>query len=196
MVPTKAPARPLDAVAANAAITLERQRILDAAEVKVRSERRLGELLQAAPLDRGGRAGSRRNAHGTGSVTLAQVGVKKHKSVESQGLASIGDESFEMFLAATRAAGVPATAAGVLRAAREALEPRMPEREPRPVDTRAMRQFARFLTAARRLARDFVMDEQVAALAAAETLVRQLDAMFAGDAVADQGAGAGKEEGR
>ena len=178
MVPTNVPPRSLEAVAATSAITLERQRILDAAELKVRSERRLGELLRATPLDRGGCHRSARNTHGTGTVTLAQLEVTKHTSVKTQGLASISDESFEMYLAATRAAGVPATAAGVLRAAREALEPRTRKREPRPVDTRAFRRFARHMTAARRLARDFVMDEQVAALAAAETLVRQLDVMF------------------
>jgi hypothetical protein len=167
-----------DPVAAADEITVARKRILDAAERKVRAQRLLGDLLAVAPLHTGGRPGSLRSLNRTGSLRLGELGLSKRQSADAQQLAQIADDLFENYLATTRAAGRPASAAGAMRAAREARELPASEVAPRVACTRATRRFSSHLSAARRLARDFGMDEQVAALAAAETLVRQLDVMF------------------
>lgn len=185
-----------DPVAAADEITVVRKQILDAAELKVRTQRRLGALLAVAQLHAGGRPGSLRSRNCTGSLTLGQLGLSKRQSADAQQLARIADGPFETYLATTRAAGRPASAAGATRAAQVAPATPSSELVVQPVCTRATRKFGQHLNAARRLARQFGMGEQVAALAAAETLIRQLDAMFAGDARVERYAGDGKEEGR
>jgi hypothetical protein len=168
-----------DADAAAAPIEAERALVLDAAERKVRAQRTLGERLQAAPLDRGGRPTSNRSRNRTGSLTLARLNLSKHQSSFAQRLARMGDSSFEAYLAATRAAGVPATSAGALRAARESAEPRDASVVERAPCTRGLREFSRLLNAARRVARDFDLGEQITALTTTATFARQIDEMFA-----------------
>jgi hypothetical protein len=181
-----------DAAAAAAPIEAERALVLDAAERKVRAQRALGERLQAAPLDRGGRPSSNRSQNRTGSLTLARLNLSKHQSSFAQRLARMGDSSFEAYLASTRAAGVPATASGALRAARKAAEPPDASVVERAPCTRGLREFSRLLNAARRVARDFDLGEQITALTTTATFARQVDEMFAPRP--NMGAGGEEEE--
>jgi len=82
-----------------------------AAEVKLRAERRMGELLEDG-IQRGGDPKS----HG---VTLADLGIAKMESSRWQAEAAVPEPRFEEFLAAQREAGEEITQAGLLRVAKE-----------------------------------------------------------------------------
>lgn len=164
-------------VGAAGEIAIERDRMLDAAERKVRSQRCLGALVQNAPLDRGGRPASNRSPHRTGSVTLGRLGFTKHQAADWRRLAAVPDDTFERYLAATRAAGIPATASGAMRAAKAALEPPTSAPNSRAADTRGVRKFCHHLNEARRLARGFGLAEIVTALAVTDTFSRDIEAI-------------------
>jgi hypothetical protein len=188
MLPTIVPTRLLEADAATDEIGLVREQVLDAAELKVRAQRSLGALLAVAPLHTGGRVGSLRSRNRTGSLTLDQLRLSKRQSADAQQLAQIADDLFESYIATARATGRPASAAGATRAAREALKPPTSERAPRLACTRATRKFRSHLTAARRLAREFGLDELVSAVTAAATFARQIGTLVDPDPKSDRGA--------
>lgn len=82
-----------------------------AAEVKLRAERRMGELLQD-----GVKQGGDPKSHG---VTLADLGVTKMESSRWQIEAAVPESRFEVFLATQREAGDEITQAALLRVAKE-----------------------------------------------------------------------------
>jgi N6-adenosine-specific RNA methylase IME4 len=77
-----------------------------AAELKLRAERRAGELLAEMEKNKGGRSTT---------DTLSEVGVEHHQSSRWQRIASLPEPTFETFLADTVAAGEELTTAGALR---------------------------------------------------------------------------------
>ena len=81
-----------------------------AAEIKLRAERRMGELL-AKNVRRGG-AKSR-------PVTLAELGVSKMESSRWQAEAKVPEKKFEQFVAERKERGEEVTQAGLLRVASE-----------------------------------------------------------------------------
>ena len=85
----------------------------DAAEIKLRAERRLGELLAETVNHNGSR--------GVGSTMLPTIpaGIDKHQSHRFQKVASLPDAEFEKHIAETRAAEEELTTAGVMRAAKQ-----------------------------------------------------------------------------
>lgn len=88
--------------------------INDAAEIKVRSERRLGELLADMPKNPGGRSTC---------DTLSQVGVERHESSRWQRIASIPEMIFESHIAEVRSKNQELTTAGLLKLAKNLQQP-------------------------------------------------------------------------
>src|SRR5262245_11444211 len=78
------------------------------AEIKIRAERRAGELLRDDPELRRRR-----------SARLLLLGIKKHQSSRWQRIAKLDAALFERFLVETTAAGMELTSAGVEREARK-----------------------------------------------------------------------------
>ncbi len=98
----------------------------DAAELKLRAERRLGDLLAETPKNRGGRPGK------TGSTVepvLSDIGVDKKESHRWQRVALLPEPAFEGHLREQREAGEEITTAAVLRLVQTMLRgERPPER--------------------------------------------------------------------
>ena len=82
-----------------------------AAEVKLRAERRAGKLL-AGLIKRGGdRKSTTHNEH----LKLSDLGIDHNQSARWQREASVPDDVFEEYLAAAKEDGKPITASGLLR---------------------------------------------------------------------------------
>jgi N6-adenosine-specific RNA methylase IME4 len=85
------------------------QAMLDAAELKLRAERRIGELLAEMPKNPGGRSTT---------DTMSAVGVAHHESSRWQKLARIDEPQWEEHIALGRQCG-ELTTAGALRLAKQ-----------------------------------------------------------------------------
>lgn len=96
-------------------------------EIKLRAERRAGELLREMEKNEGGRPAETGNAMLPVSEppTLADLGIERMQSSRWQMIAEMPEEQFEQHIAETKADGKELTEAGLLRAARLA--------EPEPV---------------------------------------------------------------
>ena len=88
------------------------------AEIKLRAERRLGEMLEETPLHEGGRP-KNRSHDGTGLPTLEELGVNKNQSSRWQHIADIPERDFDRYIKTVKEAndGEELTTAGLLRAA-------------------------------------------------------------------------------
>lgn len=79
---------------------------IDASEIRIRAERRLGEMLAAQDLNKGGRpiiAETGRQSRPVPSApTLSQAGISKDLSSRAQKLAAVPEAQFEAELAAKR----------------------------------------------------------------------------------------------
>lgn len=96
-----------------------KEAMLDAAELKLRAERRLGELLAEMPKQHGARPAD------TGlhdATPLSHLGIEKTASARWQRLASIGEEEFERHIAERRQVG-ELTTAGALKFAKQLRQP-------------------------------------------------------------------------
>ncbi len=109
-----------------------------AVEIKVRAERRAGELLKAMPKNVGGNpqlTGSKKEPLGKSkqeTPTLAQHGISKKESMTWQKLADIPAPVFEKKLIAVKAQGEKLTTKAVL-AAKDSIKP-APKEEPDIID--------------------------------------------------------------
>src|SRR5262249_6390240 len=113
----------------------------DAAEIKLRAERRLGELLASTPLQTGGDAARARSPDATEqrAQRLRDLGISKSQSSRWQTLASVPEPIFDDYIADAREKGrrdgsTELTTAGALTVARQY---RAPYR-PRTVSTRSV----------------------------------------------------------
>lgn len=93
----------------------------DIAEIKLRAERRAGELLHEQELSKGGRPSDNQLQAVTGFCppTLADLGIDKAQSHRWQAMADVPEETFEQHIATVKARGDELTSAGVLRIAKE-----------------------------------------------------------------------------
>ena len=99
-----------------------------AAEIKLRSERFMGEMIAETGRNRG-RPG-KRSAEATIFQSLEELGVSKDHSSEWQKIARIPNEKFESAIAATKDAGQEITTAGALRVAKgQAMAPHFSSQE-------------------------------------------------------------------
>ena len=85
----------------------------NAAELKLRIERRLGDMLEEAVTP-----GKNLPSHDVTGATLPE-GVSRKQSSRWQQEASIPEAVFESYIAETKAAGAELTSTGVLRLAKE-----------------------------------------------------------------------------
>jgi hypothetical protein len=91
-----------------------------ATEIKVRAERRCGELLASADKNSGGRPIENRSHDRTSfAPTLAQMGLTKNESSRYQQLAEMPDEHFETAVATAKATAGEVTSAFMLREAKK-----------------------------------------------------------------------------
>lgn len=99
--------------------SLENQNMI--AEIKLRAERRAGELLKDMDRQEVGRPEKNSNTALPffDPPTLDELGISKMQSSRFQAVASVPDELFESHIAETKAAGVELTSAGVQRLAQE-----------------------------------------------------------------------------
>jgi hypothetical protein len=88
----------------------------DAAELKIRAERKLGELLARTPLHQGGRP-AKNQCHDGNGFRLRELGVGPHDSERWQHIASVPERELEDHVRETRAVQRELTTAGVLRLA-------------------------------------------------------------------------------
>jgi hypothetical protein len=102
-----------------------------AAELKLRAERRLGELLAELPKLHGARPADTESPQVT---PLADLGVSKMESSRWQWAASVPTEAFERHLAQVREAGQELTSAGVLRLAKQLAQGERAAPEPPALD--------------------------------------------------------------
>ena len=100
--------------AERAGLGLEQQNA--AAEVRLRAERRAGEMIAAMALH----GGDRRGADSDDRVTLGDLGVSKDQSARWQKLARVAAGDFDAHLAAVKGRGEELTTAGLLRLAKPA----------------------------------------------------------------------------
>ncbi len=115
-----------EAMAAYARQAKDQQLILWATEIKVRAERRAGEMLRDMPKAQGvkfnGRAadGSFRQSRDESTETLADMGVTPMQSSRWQSLASMSEEHFETAVATAKETAGQVTTAFMLREAGKA----------------------------------------------------------------------------
>jgi hypothetical protein len=97
----------------------------DAAEVRLRAERRLGDLLKAMPKNEGGRPTKTGTSEEPVS-TLGEIGITKKQSSVWQRIAALAEEEFEERIADAKENGLELTTSRVLRSKPPA------EMQPRP----------------------------------------------------------------
>lgn len=103
-----------------------------AAEIKIRAERRAGELLREMPKHPAGRPTENRLHDATDfPPTLESIGIEKTQSHRWQAVASIPDDVFERHVSTTRTSGKPLTSNGTLQLAKQILA--AGDRSPREV---------------------------------------------------------------
>lgn len=86
-----------------------------ATEIKVRAERRAGQMLAEMPKNPGKLANSSRSHDATTTKTLEEIGVSKTQSSRWQKLASVPDEKFEQAVSAAKEVAGEVTTAAMLR---------------------------------------------------------------------------------
>src|SRR5262249_44449662 len=90
-----------------------------AAGIKIRAERRLGELVRDMPKNKGGRPTENQSDDSIGFPTLAEQGISLDESSTWQAMALIPEDELEEDLAEAEAAGQEITTAAVVKKARE-----------------------------------------------------------------------------
>lgn len=131
-----------EAMAAYARQAKDTELLKWATEIKVRAERRAGQLLAEMPKARGVVLSGKDSIGGTIVVppkndapTLSEMGVSKNESSRWQKLASISDEQFESAVASAKDKAGEVTTAAMMRAAKtdeEQNQEKKPAKEAKP----------------------------------------------------------------
>lgn len=95
----------------------------EAAEIKLRAERKAGEALAAMEKQHGARTPQRNSPEESRPPRLTDIGITPKQSMNWQAEASLPEPVFEQHITETKAAGDPLTTAGVVRLARGLTEP-------------------------------------------------------------------------
>jgi N6-adenosine-specific RNA methylase IME4 len=98
-----------------------------AAEIKIRAQRRGGELLATMEKDKGGYAGlyntcqyeARTGIENTKPPTLKELGIDRHQSSMWQAVASVPEDKFEVFIQDTKGEQKELTTSAVVKIARQ-----------------------------------------------------------------------------
>jgi hypothetical protein len=107
-----------EAMAAYARQAKDSELIQYATEIKVRAERRCGELLSQTEKHRGGRPTGNHSNDESGFQTLAEMGLTHNESSRYQQLAAMPAEHFETAVATAKATAGEVTTAFMLRQAK------------------------------------------------------------------------------
>ena len=109
-----------EAMAAYARQAKDTEMILWVTEIKVRAERRAGQLLAEMPKQAGARGIGKKveSYDGTPLQTLADIGITKNESARWQKLAAVTDAQFERAVSAAKEVAGEVTTAAMLRAAK------------------------------------------------------------------------------
>jgi hypothetical protein len=83
------------AMQAYAKLSKDRTLEADAAAIRMRAERRLGEMMKAQPKAKAGRHGNRVSAKPDSPATLAEAGIDKNLADRSRKAAAMPEEEFE-----------------------------------------------------------------------------------------------------
>lgn len=95
-----------------------------ATEIRVRAERRAGQMLAEMPKARGARLGGSSLLPPGNDPTLAEIGVSKTDSSRWQKLAAVDDEKFEAAVEAAKETAGRVTQAAILKATAPPAEPK------------------------------------------------------------------------
>jgi len=106
-----------EAMAAYARQAKDTELVKWATEIKVRAERRAGQMLAEMPKAQGELRNSSRSHDSTATKTLADIGITKNESSRWQKLAAVTDKQFEHAVAAAKEVAGEVTTAAMLRAA-------------------------------------------------------------------------------
>lgn len=120
-----------EAMAAYARQAKDTELVQWATEIKVRAERRAGQMLAEMPKSKGELRNSSRSHDSTATKTLADMGISKNDSSRWQKLAAVTDTQFEQAVAAAKEVAGEVTTAAMLRAAK-AEEPSKAKPAPAP----------------------------------------------------------------
>lgn len=92
-----------------------------AAEIRIRAERKAGELLKemAEAGARAEKGGDQRSLESSSSVRLDDLGIDKHESSRWQKVAAVPEAEFERYLSETKTEGRELTSAGVRKLAKQ-----------------------------------------------------------------------------
>lgn len=159
-----------EAMAAYARQAKDSELIQYATEIKVRAERRCGELLARTEKHEGGRPTANRSNDATGSVpTLAQMGLTKDESSRYQQLAAMPADHFETAVATAKATAGEVTTAFMLREAKRMPAKKMTQADQRRLEdlnaakargTSMLSTYARLLLQALRAQSEFTQQER------------------------------------
>lgn len=89
---------------------------IDATEIAIRAERRLGEIVREVPKSKGGRP-SKSGDTESPVLTLADMGITKKESSRWQALAAVPEDTFGDHIAHVRNLGIKLTTRGTIAAA-------------------------------------------------------------------------------
>ncbi len=102
-----------------------------AAEIKIRAERRAGQILSETERSEGGRPSQNLSHDATGfAATLPELGINRNQSSRWQTIASLSLDAFEQHIEATKAAEKELTSASMLRVAQEQAKTQSPPSTP------------------------------------------------------------------
>lgn len=111
--------------------------VVEASTLKVRAERKLGELLRALPLAKGGGGNQyfkgkvNQSQHANGSVTLEALGVTRWDSARSQQIARLPKKAFERYISESVDSEREPTTAALMRMAKQHTAVERAKRKPR-----------------------------------------------------------------
>ena len=100
------------------------------AEIKLRAEKRIGEMLKETPKHEGGRPSENRLQDVTGFQTLKDLGIEKIQSHRWQTIASLPDDQFEQYVSDVKKSNEELTTTGILRLARQVKSDKKKENNP------------------------------------------------------------------
>lgn len=107
-----------EAMAAYARQAKDTELVQWATEIKVRAERRAGQMLAEMPKNPGELRNSSRSHDVTATKTLADIGISKNESSRWQKLAAVSETQFEQAVSAAKEVAGEVTTAAMLRAAK------------------------------------------------------------------------------
>lgn len=159
-----------EAMAAYARQAKDSELIQYATEIKVRAERRCGELLARTEKQHGGHAMKARSNDATEvPPTLAQMGLTKDESSRYQQLAAMPSDHFETAVATAKATAGEVTTAFMLREAKRSPAKKMTQADQRRLQdlneaksrgASMMSTYARLLLQALQVQADFTQEER------------------------------------